>query len=256
MSDLRLKGRVAIVTGAGGGIGKGIAELYAREGACVAIACRSDKGGAAAQAIRDAGFSAIWVQTDVSVSVDVQNLVGQVLAVYGRIDILVNNAAVQVIKPIWELEDEAFDRMLSTNLKGYFLCMKHVLPCMFDRKSGIIINVSSNLAFRALEGFAGYAATKGGIVAMSRTVAFEAAKKGVRVNCICPGSTITPIMEGLLAQYENPQDILAEAAAELPAGRLALPADIANLALFLATEDSAMVYGATYIMDGGASIHL
>jgi NAD(P)-dependent dehydrogenase (short-subunit alcohol dehydrogenase family) len=183
-------------------------------------------------------------------------MVDDATAAFGKIDILVNNAAVQTVKPLWELEDSEFDNMLATNLRGYFLCMKHVLPKMFANKSGVVINISSNLAFRALAGFAGYSATKGGIVAMSRAAALEAAKYGVRINCICPGTTITPIMDPLLAQYDDPQAVLKEAASNMPSGRLALPLDIARLALFMASSESEMVFGASYVIDGGASIQL
>lgn len=256
MANYNIKDRVAVVTGGGSGIGEGIACLFAEEGAKVVVACRSVNGERVAEDIRAEGGEAFWCKTDVSKSADIEHMVTEVTERYGRIDILINNAGMQIIKPLWELDEREFDTMISTNLKGCFLCMKHVLPVMFKNKSGTVVNISSNLAFRALEGFAGYSATKGGIVAMSRTAALEAAKYNVRINCICPGTTLTPIMGPLLAQFDDQQTVLDEAGKKLPAGRIALPEDIANLALFLASDRSSMIYGVEYIIDGGASIHL
>jgi NAD(P)-dependent dehydrogenase (short-subunit alcohol dehydrogenase family) len=252
----RLAGRVAIVTGAGRGIGQGIAWRFAEEGALVVVVDIASAGEATAARILAEGGKAIFIQADTGDAVQIQVMVGQVREVFGNVDILVNNAAIQYLLPLWELPEEQFDAMLRTNLKGYYLCMKNVLPHMIQQRKGNVINLASNLAFRALERFSGYSATKGGIVSMSRTAALEAAPYGIRVNCICPGSTITPIMDPLLAEVENPQALLEEAARRMPVGRLGIPGDVANLAVFLASDESEMVLGATYVIDGGASIRL
>jgi NAD(P)-dependent dehydrogenase (short-subunit alcohol dehydrogenase family) len=258
MDDKRgkLEGRVAIVTGAGGGIGKGIALLYAQEGAKVVVVNRSESGLQTVKEIEEGGGEAIWISTDVGISEQVQKMVQKTLDSYGKIDILVNNAAVQYLHPLWELPEDLFFKMLQTNLGGYFHCAKYVIPHMIDQGGGIIINISSNLAFRALKTFAGYSATKGGIVSMSRALALECAPHGIRVNCICPGSTITPIMDPILATFDDPEAVLEEAGKLMPAGRLAVPEDIGHLAVFIASQEAEMVLGATYIIDGGASIPL
>lgn len=252
----RLAGRTALITGAAQGIGQGIALRFAEEGARVVVIDRAAAGAETAQQINTAGGQAVFVQADVGETLDVQRTVVTALDTFGTIDILVNNAAVQHLYPIWEMPEVLFDDMLRINLRGYFLMMKYVLAHMFTKRKGSVINVASNLAFRALERFTGYSATKGGIVAMSRTAALEAGPYGIRVNCICPGSTITPIMDPLLAEFDDPQAVLAEAARQMPVGRLGLPVDVANLALFLASDESAMILGGTYLIDGGASIRL
>jgi NAD(P)-dependent dehydrogenase (short-subunit alcohol dehydrogenase family) len=253
---VKLQDRVAIVTGAGSGIGQGIARLYAREGARIAVVGRTERALDTVEAIRGAGGVAEWIPTDVSVSAQVQAMVARTRELLGPPSILVNNAAVQYEKRLWELPEDEFDRMLATNLRGYYLCAKYTIPTMIVQGGGCILNISSNLAFHGLPEFAGYACTKGGIVAMSRCLALECAPYGIRVNCICPGTTITPIMDPLLSRLENPEAALRQAAEATPVGRLGLPEDIAHLALYLVSDESAFVLGASYIIDGGASCKL
>jgi NAD(P)-dependent dehydrogenase (short-subunit alcohol dehydrogenase family) len=252
----QLDGMVAIVTGAGGGIGGGIARVFAGAGARVIVVDLSESGAETVNDIKTNGGEALWFSTDVGDSKQVQSMVDKTLQAFGKVDILVNNAAVQYLHPLWELPEELFDTMLRTNLGGYYHCAKYTIPNMIRQGKGCIINISSNLAFRALKTFSGYSATKGGIVSMSRTLALECAPYGIRVNCICPGSTITPIMDSILAEFDDPQVVLDAAARLMPSGRLGLPEDVANLALYLASEQAAMVLGATLIIDGGASIQL
>jgi NAD(P)-dependent dehydrogenase (short-subunit alcohol dehydrogenase family) len=252
----KLDGKVAVVTGAGSGIGQGIAYRFAQEGARLVIADIAATGEDTRQEILAAGSEAIWSRTDVGVSQQVKEMVAEAIQTFGKIDILVNNAAVQHLGPLWELPEQLFEQMMRTNLFGYYACARYIIPTMIQQGKGCILNISSNLAFRGLKRFAGYSATKGGIVAMSRALALECAPYGIRVNCICPGSTITPIMKTVLDDLEDPQAILAEAAKMMPAGRLGLPEDVANLATFLVSDEAEMVVGATYLIDGGASIFL
>lgn len=253
---MKLKDRIAIVTGAGGGIGRGIARLFAQEGAFVAAAERADRGQETVDLIRQAGGRAEWFRTDVSSAVEVQRMVAAVCERWGPPDILVNNAAVQFEGRLWEMPEEEFDLMVATNLRGYYLCAKYVIPHMIQRGGGHIVNIASNLAFGGLPEFAGYAATKGGIVAMSRCLALECASYHIRVNCICPGATMTPNMERFLSRLPDPEAVLRVASERIPAGRLGQPEDIARLALFLVSDESAYILGASVIIDGGASARL
>jgi len=255
-SAVELQGRTAIVTGAGSGIGQGIALEFARAGARVAVVGRTERALGTVQAIRASGGVAEWLQTDVANSAEVQRMVARVIELFGPPDILVNNAAVQYEKRLWELPEDEFERMLATNLRGYYLCAKYTIPHMIARGGGSILNVSSNLAFGGLPEFAGYACTKGGIVAMSRCLALECAPHNIRVNCICPGTVITPIMGPLLSRLPDPQAALDNAARNTPAGRLGQPEDIARLALYLVSDESSYVLGASVIIDGGASARL
>jgi len=253
---MKLKGRVAIVTGGGAGIGRGVASLFALEGAFVAVAECADRGQETVDAIRQAGGQAEWIPTDVSLSSEVQRMVACVCDLAGPPDILVNNAAVQFEGRLWELPEEEFDCMMATNLRGYYLCAKYVIPHMIRRGGGHILNIASNLAFVGLPEFAGYAATKGGIVAMSRCLALECAPYHIRVNCICPGATMTPNMERVLSRLPDPEAALRAAMERIPAGRLGQPEDIAWLALYLVSDESAYVIGSSIIIDGGASARL
>lgn len=252
----RLEGRAAIVTGGAQGIGRGIAERFAREGARVVIADISQQAQITVDYILAAGGRAVWIATDVGQSQPVQALIEQTVAAFGRLDILVNNAAVQHLAPLWALPEDQFDQMVATNLRGCYLCARYAIPVMLEQGKGCLINLASNLALRALPGFTGYSATKGGIEAFSRALALECAPHGIRVNCICPGTTVTPILDPILAQFRDPEAVLAAAARQMPIGRLGQPEDVAALAAFLASDEAEMVVGATLVADGGASLRL
>ena len=244
----RLDGKVAVITGAAGGIGREAAVLFSEEGASVIVAdVGSSAGAEAAAACRSAAF----IEVDVSSAASVQALYAKAVETYGGIDILYNNAGIMPPDDdsILTTEADAYDRVQSVNAKGVFLCCKYGIPRLLERGGGSVINVAS---FVALVGAAtsqiGYTASKGAVLSMSRELAVQFARQGVRVNALCPGPVETPLLMRLFsdtpAAYERRR-------IHLPMGRLATAREIANAALFLASGESSYVNGATFVVDGG-----
>lgn len=249
---MQLQGNVAIVTGAGRGIGRAIARLFAAEGAGVVVAARTtNEGNQTVSLIREAGGEAFFQQTDVSQAAQVRRLVAACMDRYGQIDVLVNNAGIGGPgKPLHEASEEDWDLVLDTNLKGCFLGMRYAIPPMQAAGHGAIINLSSVLAEHTLPGCTAYTASKAGIIALTRATALEVGQFGIRVNCIQPGSTDTPMMwEGL--DEEGRREIEPQVAAAAPLGKVGRPEEIAQAALFLASNASSFVTGASLLVDGG-----
>jgi NAD(P)-dependent dehydrogenase (short-subunit alcohol dehydrogenase family) len=248
---MRLKGKVAIVTGAGAGIGRGIAERFGREGASVVIAEVDPKAGESTmKAIQETGGEAIFVPTDVSNEAQVQGMVDQTLTRYGRVDVLCNNAAVLFFKeeaPAHELTNETWDRTMAVNLRGYWLTSKYVIPAMLRQRAGSIIHVASPTGLFGFTRLTAYSASKGGVIGLMRAMAADYAPEHIRVNAIIPGTIDTPMNAVELA------DPVARARyAEIaPARRLGTPEDMAGIALFLASEDSDYCVGGIFTVDGG-----
>jgi len=249
---VRLRDKVAIVTGGGTGIGRAIAMLFAQEGARVVVAGRTEAIGAATVAdIRQAGGIALFVRADVSRNEDVLHLIETTVRQFGRLDILVNNAGIGGPgKLLADMGEEEWDAVIDINLKGHFLCCKYAIPYMRAAGGGVIINVSSVLGCLMLPGITAYAASKAGVFALTKALALEVARDGIRVNCLVPGSIDTPMMwEGLTEEQRRAvEPLVAEAE---PMGRLGTPEEIARAALFLASEDSSFMTGAPLIVDGG-----
>jgi 3-oxoacyl-[acyl-carrier protein] reductase len=248
----RLLGKVAIVTGAGSGIGRAVALAFAAEGARVVVNdLRTDGGGeATVKAIRDAGGEAIYVAADVSREEDVKNLVASAVAAFTRLDVMVNNAGVMVAKPLQELTEEDFDFVTSVNQKGTFFGTKHAIPAMLATGGGSIINTSSIAADHGQHGGFVYAGTKGAILSMTRTAAAELGALNIRVNAVQPGVIQTGILaaSGLTETEEQTERILRET----PLGhRRGSPEDCAPLYVFLASDESAFVTGQKMAVDGG-----
>lgn len=249
---MQLQENVAIVTGAGRGIGRAIARLFAAEGAAVVVAARTAReGDETVSQIREAGGEAFYQQTDVSQGAQVRRLVDASLDRYGQIDVLVNNAGIGGPgKPLHEASEDDWDLVLDTNLKGCFLGMRYAIPPMQKAGHGAIINLSSVLAEHTLPGCTAYTASKAGIIALTRATALEVGQFGIRVNCIQPGSTDTPMMwEGL--DEEGRREIEPQVAAAAPLGKVGRPEEIAQAALFLASNASSFVTGASLLVDGG-----
>jgi NAD(P)-dependent dehydrogenase (short-subunit alcohol dehydrogenase family) len=250
-----LDGKVAIVTGGTSGIGEGIAELFVTEGAKVVVAARRQDEGAALEKRLGVRF----VRTDVAAEADVKAMIDQTVAWYGRIDCLVNNAAVPApMVSITEIEVSSIDQLLAVNVRGVLLGIKHVAPVMLKQGSGSIINIGSMAGIRG--GVSGhiYSATKGAVLALSRSAGAELGEKGIRVNCLSPGAIVTGIFAKAAGVEGSKADRLTDvvkgafaSAQTIP--RAGLPSDIAQAAVFLAGDGSGFVNGQDIVVDGGHS---
>lgn len=245
---MRLKGKVAIVTGAGSGIGQAIAELFAREGAkLVVVDWVETKAQTTVRRIKEAGGEALAIVADVSRKNEVDMMAAQVLAQCGQIDILVNNAAVAEGDGLLEFAEETWDSDLSVVLKGVFLCCKAVMPAMIAQKRGAIVNIASVNGLAAF-GHSAYSAGKAGVINLTKNMAVGYGQYNVRVNAICPGTIRTPIWQERL---EVDPQIFERLARWYPLGRVGEPDDVAKAALFLASDDAAWITGESLVVDGG-----
>jgi len=250
---MRLKNKVAIITGAGSGQGRAAALIFSREGAKIAVSdWKPELGDETVTLVKKAGGEAIFVRTDVSESADVQNLVRTTVGTYGRIDILYNNAGVGFSSPlsmsdVINTPEADWDRVIAINLRSMYLTAKYGIPEMIKSGGGSIINTASIAALIGSEAAHAYTAAKGGMVALSRALAVEFGPKNIRVNCICPGAIDTP----MIAPVIDPLKKSGQPFMTSPIRRLGRPEDIANCALYLASDESSFVTGATLVVDGG-----
>jgi 3-oxoacyl-[acyl-carrier protein] reductase len=252
---MRLQDKVAIITGGAEGIGRAYALGFAREGANIVIA---DINYAASKTLVESlssqGTPALAVNTDVSSPADTENMVARTLEKFGRIDILVNNAAVfqrvaAVRKPVWELDPADFEKVIKVNVTGVFLCCRAAVPHMIKRKSGKIINIASSLAFQGAAALSHYAASKGAVVTFTRSLAREVGQYNINVNSLCPGFTLSADPESITAErrrYEVPARILKKPE---------YPEDLVGTAVFLASADSDFMTGQALVVDGGVILH-
>jgi NAD(P)-dependent dehydrogenase (short-subunit alcohol dehydrogenase family) len=247
-----LSGKVAIITGARQGIGKAIALALAQAGADIAICDRVIEDGelnAVAEEVKRLGRRSLAVQADITQKAEVDGLVKRVVDEFGVIDILVNNAAMNIRAPLLELREDGWDRVINTDLKGYFLCSQAVGKRMVEQKRGNIINIASTAAIKAAPEMGAYCIAKAGVVMLTRVLAVELAKYNIRVNAIAPYMVKTKFSQPLWSDPET----LKQLESEIPLGRLAEPGDIIGSVLFLASDASSYITGHTIIVDGGLS---
>lgn len=245
---MRLKDKVAIITGAGSGIGRGIALAFSKEGAKVVIADWSEEGGKeTVKQIKKQGGEAIFVKTDVSSANDIDQMVKTCLDQFNRIDILVNNAGILRSSVFHETSEKDWDAVLNVNLKGVFLGSKRVIPEMLKQGKGKIINIASIAGLVGFANIGSYCASKGGIIALTKEMALEYAPKKINVNCICPGVIKTAMTKDMLKDPETKKFL--ENSTLYP--RLGEPEDIASGAVYLASDESDFVNGEILVIDGG-----
>jgi 3-oxoacyl-[acyl-carrier protein] reductase len=245
---VRLAGKVAFVTGAAGGIGAATARRFAREGAVVAVNDARPGGlDAVAADIEAAGAKALVMTGDVVNRADCERMVHDVTTAFGRLDILINNAGINRDAMAHKMSEEQWDAVLDVNLKGTFLCAQAALPGMRERGWGRVINTSSIGSLRNV-GQANYAASKAGVIGLTKTLALEYAKYGVTVNAIAPGPVMTAMLAGV------PDAIKEKIIAQVPVGRIAAPEEIAAVHVFLASDEAAFITGQVLFVDGGMSV--
>lgn len=249
---MRLTGKVALITGAASGIGRAIALRFAQEGARIAVVDWNASGGAeTVRRILESGGEAILVEADVSGEDEVKRMVEVTLSTFGRIDILCNNAAVQVFGTIPDTSTADWHKVMDVNLKGVYLGCKYVIPHMIEQGGGSIVNTSSALGIVGDPDLPAYGATKGGILAMTAAMAQAHGRQNIRINSICPGDVATPLVMEYFEHQPDPEDALRRVQSEYALGRIAQPEEIANVALFLASDESSFVTGTYILADGG-----
>src|SRR5665647_85215 len=252
---MRLVNKIIIITGSGSGIGRSSALLFAKEGATVVVNdLDTVKGTETVDEIQAAGGSSVFIQADVTDPEAVKALVDQVIALYGRVDVLFNNAGISGVGALHEVEPDVWDRVMKVNTRGVYLPSKYVLPHMMERKAGVIINMSSCVAEIGLARRAVYSASKGAILALTKSMQVDYAAYNIRVNAILPGTILTPFVENYLkTSYDDPEVAMEALKKRQLSGDMGKPEDVAFAALFLASDESKFMMGSPVYIDGGAT---
>jgi NAD(P)-dependent dehydrogenase (short-subunit alcohol dehydrogenase family) len=247
--------KVAIVTGAGSGIGKATAEYFAQQGAkVVAVDWNAALGRETAGLIVKAGGQSIFCHADVSMAAQVEAAVAAAVEHFGRLDVLVNNAAIQILCKLVETTEADWDRTHSVNLKGVFLGCKYAIPALKKAGGGAIVNIASVLGIVADPDLAAYCAAKGGVISLTKVAALTYGVDGIRVNCICPGDVETPLVEDYFNKDPDPAKLRNEIYSKYALRRIASPNEVAKVAAFLACDQSSFMTGSAVVVDGGLTI--
>jgi len=251
---MRLKDKVAIVTGSSKGIGEGIARVFSIEGAKVVVVCRTeDAGGKMAKELGASEGRAIFLKTDVTSSKSIQNMIDATIKTFGKLDILVNNAGYHLSKNVEETSEQEWEFIINTNLRSTFLCSKYAIPHLRKTK-GNIINISSMVGLVGQPNAGAYSATKGGQIAMTKGMALDFAKDGIRVNVICPGWIQTPLVKDWFSQQKDPEAARKYIFGQHPLGRIGTIEECGKATLYLASDDAAFTTGITLNIDGGVTL--
>jgi len=252
----RLTGKIALITGGGTGIGRACALLFAREGARVAIAGRRREPlEETAEEIRAAGGEALAVQCDVSKAADAARAVAETAARFGGLNVLVNSAGILSTTSVEATSEEEWDRVMAANLKGPYLMSRAALGELRKAGGGSIVNIGSILGLVAYRDRAAYCASKGGVTMLTKAMALDHAREGIRVNCICPAIVETDMVKAVIDKLPDPAAVRRARTATIPLGRMGRPEDPAHMAVYLASEESSWVTGAAFPLDGGLSAY-
>ncbi len=249
---MKLENKVAIVTGGAMGIGKGIAAVFLREGAKVVIAdVNRSEGEKAAAELKKDGAGPVFIECDVSKEEAIQRMVEQTVDRFKALHVLVNNAGIGVYKTVLETSTEEWDRCLAVNLRGVFLCSKYAIPHIKASGGGAIVNIASVHSYQNVGGTAPYAASKGGVVTLTRVMAIDYGKDKIRVNAICPGWIYTPLIQGIFAGDPEPAKAKQAVERRQVLGRLGNPEEVGEAAAFLASDEASYITGASLMVDNG-----
>ena len=251
---MRLRDKVALITGSGSGIGEAMAKRFAAEGAAIAVVDLNEQGAqATAAAIRQAGGRAHAIVADVASEDDVRAMLKETLDAFGALHILVNNAAVYVDKDVEDTTEAEWDHVMNINLKSLLWTCKYALPTLKETR-GVILNIASMVGVHAQPHSIAYCTSKGGVIAFTKALALDCAQYGIRANTLCPASVTTPLFEGFINMQPNPDEMRAGVAARHPLGYISSPEEMANAALFLVSDEASFVTGIELYADGGGTL--